>query len=357
MTPAEIAAAHGDAVVFIEASWRLRSADDDKMVYHLHEPQVVAGQRATLPVFLQLPDGSVEPFLTTADPQGINRPIRASATGSGFVVNQDGFIMTNRHVALGWYYPYHFQPGPGLLYRIDQTGQLAVERDARGNPRRDRQGNPVYETQIIDAQQVTGWVPAQSKFFEQRPITNLQALKGEPELRVTFQNSDTPTAAQFVRESPRADVALIRINPLEPLHAPTLNDTYDSVQLGEPVVIMGYPSVSGMDVGTVETREMGGIRQRGVFVPRVTVTPANVASIHRARGSQNPREEVFTAFPDAYQLSTSETGAGNSGGPVFNEQGEVIGIFTYGTQRGGAAVTFAIPIRYGMELRRTTGSR
>jgi S1-C subfamily serine protease len=50
-------------------------------------------------------------------------------------------------------------------------------------------------------------------------------------------------------------------------------------------------------------------------------------------------------------MSINSTGAGNSGGPVFNEKGQVIGLFTYGASRqGDASVTFAVPIRHGRQL-------
>ncbi|MFL6373248.1 MAG: trypsin-like serine protease, partial [Pyrinomonadaceae bacterium] len=48
------------------------------------------------------------------------------------------------------------------------------------------------------------------------------------------------------------------------------------------------------------------------------------------------------------QLATGSTGAGNSGGPVFDGQGRVIGIFFAGQQAD--AITYAVPIRYGKEF-------
>jgi S1-C subfamily serine protease len=51
-----------------------------------------------------------------------------------------------------------------------------------------------------------------------------------------------------------------------------------------------------------------------------------------------------------YELSDNSTGHGNSGGPVFNAQGQVIGLFTYGMQTAGATVTFAVPIHFARDL-------
>ena len=87
--------------------------------------------------------------------------------------------------------------------------------------------------------------------------------------------------------------------------------------------------------------------------------PASISTILRTQTTDNPDERLISlGLQDAYQLSTSATGAGNSGGPVFDDQGRVIAIFTYGTGTGtgDAAVTYAIPIRYGMQLMPSLGN-
>jgi S1-C subfamily serine protease len=54
---------------------------------------------------------------------------------------------------------------------------------------------------------------------------------------------------------------------------------------------------------------------------------------------------------DAFQLSVQATGAGNSGGPVFNDAGQVVGIFTYSvSDRGSEKVFLAIPIKHVNDL-------
>jgi S1-C subfamily serine protease len=53
---------------------------------------------------------------------------------------------------------------------------------------------------------------------------------------------------------------------------------------------------------------------------------------------------------DVYQLEVQGAGPGSSGSPVFDGQGRVIGIYTYGKSTIHTRLSFAVPIRYGMEL-------
>jgi S1-C subfamily serine protease len=59
---------------------------------------------------------------------------------------------------------------------------------------------------------------------------------------------------------------------------------------------------------------------------------------------------VAGAEGDIMQLTINATGEGNSGGPVFNSSGKVIGMFTYGFISGTTRSTAAVPIKYGVDL-------
>ena len=76
--------------------------------------------------YSQNSQGAIVPFLVTkgdylkalGNAQGIELDLIASGgSGSGFVVDDRGFIATNRHVASNWLTSYHFQQYafPGCL--------------------------------------------------------------------------------------------------------------------------------------------------------------------------------------------------------------------------------------------------
>jgi S1-C subfamily serine protease len=66
-------------------------------------------------------------------------------------------------------------------------------------------------------------------------------------------------------------------------------------------------------------------------------------------GAANDVYFAYAPSGDTYQLTINSTGGGNSGGPMFDNYGRVIGIY-FASKTADARVTFAVPIRYGLEL-------
>jgi S1-C subfamily serine protease len=85
-----------------------------------------------------------------------------------------------------------------------------------------------------------------------------------------------------------------------------------------------------------------------VVVPDNTVSVGAIGRL--LRGTQTPLggtiADYRSEFKDMYQLTINSTGPGNSGGPVFDAKGRVVGILS----AGGSGITFATPIKYGLDL-------
>jgi len=116
--------------------------------------------------------------------------------------------------------------------------------------------------------------------------------------------------------------------------------------------VMGYPGISEEVITVIKSRDMFNREQQARILPEPTLSVGNVGKILRAADAE-VRDGFMTFAPsgDTYQLTINSTGGGNSGGPMFDAYGNVIGIYFAG-KRGDAQISFAIPIRYGMELLR-----
>ncbi|NND32529.1 MAG: FHA domain-containing protein [Saprospiraceae bacterium] len=336
--PAKIASENTNKVVFIEFGYKLINTTTGDDVYHRYmlQEDKKTKQVFEVPLYIEV-NGAIEPFLGLKKDIEAGRPIAISqASGTGFVVDKNGFILTNRHVAAPWNTSYSFPPDAanGILLRFTEKGL-------------EPSGTVKYPPM--------DWVPAESKFFGQKPISG-KILEGQVTyMDVTFAKNDLRTPAKIVRVSNSHDVAMIKIDLPGELEAVTLKDNDAEIAAGQKVVVMGYPGISPDAIIAKSSDDVFNMNAQYIKVPDPTVTDCTIGKVIKGQSELSGTNTAgyYSTYGDVYQLTTSETGAGNSGGPVFDKNGNVIAIFTSGKWDGATAISFAVPISYGMELMKT----
>jgi pSer/pThr/pTyr-binding forkhead associated (FHA) protein len=348
LTTQQIAQSYTPSTVLIEFKWKLLNAGTGEQIYHeYYQPTDKAGNPAKdndgdpigpIPVFWQVGNKTLPSLTRQRGAFTQNRPVAGGSSGSGFAVTTDGFILTNRHVAASWESVYNGFPrqGPALLLTPGAK-----------------------EPQLMDIRQlgVNGWIPITGGVFEHSRLVDrrpeeYKGFEGQNiYLDVTFALNKLRFPATVARVSDRHDAALIKINTPQPIKKVELFDNYDQVAVGANVTIMGYPGVSPDVFVSTNSQDALSSERQTISVPDPTVTPTTIGRVFR--GQMKPTGGTIydyqSGMGDSYQLSTNETGGGNSGGPVFDDKGRVIGIYTYG-RTTDVTLGFCIPIRFGMEL-------
>lgn len=164
-------------------------------------------------------------------------------------------------------------------------------------------------------------------------------------MNVMFSGTSLRRPVQSVTPSDNHDVALLKVEIPESLSTVTLKDNYNEVVPGQSITVMGYPGLAPAQFVVRKSNDPFNTNNQFTTIPTPTVMPC---SIGRIIPGSSDKDLTYSSFGDSYQL-TSAPGAGNSGGPVFDNKGNVIGIF-YAGDNSGAQMSFAIPIKYGLEL-------
>jgi serine protease Do len=142
-------------------------------------------------------------------------------------------------------------------------------------------------------------------------LTNWHVVAGAYEIFVTFSDGDR-LDAEVVNAARLIDLALLKVKPEHPLQAVVWADS-SKVEIGESVLAIGNP----LGIGTSVTR---GI----------------VSALHRNISD--------TPYDDFIQTDAA-INHGNSGGPLFNLKGEVIGVDSaiISPTAANAGLGFALP--------------
>jgi S1-C subfamily serine protease len=207
--------------------------------------------------------------------------------GTGFLVDREGRILTNRHVAEPW-------------WNDDTAERLAA----------------------------AGYKP--------RFVT----------FRAFFPREGEPFDLRLERRSENMDLAVLRVDlrgrevPILPL-----DRSGEGAVAGEPMMVMGYPT--GLEA-ILAKAESGVVRQiletQGPSSERVTEALSRQGLI-RPTTTQGHIGDV-TRTDIVFDAATTQ---GGSGGPIFNKHGHVIAVeYALLTKFGGNS--FAIPITYALEL-------
>src|SRR6266487_1937619 len=142
-------------------------------------------------------------------------------------------------------------------------------------------------------------------------VTNNHVISDADEINVIL-NDGAKLKAEIIGRDQKTDIALLRVKPDRPLKAVKFGDS-DKLRLGEWVIAIGNPF------------SLGG-----------SVTAGIVSARNR---------DINSGPYDNYIQTDAAINRGNSGGPLFNLDGEVVGVNTaiISTSGGSIGIGFAVP--------------
>ncbi len=174
----------------------------------------------------------------------------------------------------------------------------------KGAPQGPRRVNSLGSGFVIDAEGLI--------------VTNNHVIADADEITAVF-NDGSKLKAEIIGKDSKTDLALLRVKPDKPLKAVKFGNS-DRLRLGEWVIAIGNPF------------SLGG-----------SVTAGIVSARNR---------DINSGPYDNYIQTDAAINRGNSGGPLFNLQGEVVGVNTaiISPSGGSIGIGFAVPANTAMAV-------
>jgi DNA-binding response OmpR family regulator/S1-C subfamily serine protease len=213
--------------------------------------------------------------------------VKLDVFGTGFVAGPSGKVLTNRHVAEPW-------------WKSDELGDLTSQG---------------FQAEIST---IRAYFPGDPRAFH----AEIQEISGETDLA-----------------SMRVDLQDLKRAIL------SIDSANGAASSGQPIVVMGYATgLAAILARADEQTAQQILSQSGGDVSQVLAELAK-RNLIRPLITQG---HIGDVLPDKIVFD-AQTTSGGSGGPVFNQQGRVIGV-TYAVLRGFGGSNFGIPIRFSKPL-------
>lgn len=206
--------------------------------------------------------------------------------------------------------------GSGIADIVEAAGPAVVYIEASGSGAVDRGVMQFYGFNLPQTNQTatgTGFVIDDEGYI----ITNQHVIDGAKNIKVTVQGNETPYSASVVGSDYDLDLAVLKIDAPN-LHAISMGDS-DMMRPGDTVIAIGNP------LGLDHSVTTGVVSAKG---RPITVQDRNYKNLIQTDAAIN---------------------SGNSGGPLINLQGQVIGINT-AVSASGQGIGFAIPINTAKDI-------
>lgn len=248
--------------------------------------------------------------------QTVSKELNTTMIGSGFIITPDGYVITNAHV---------------VDENDESTKQNFVRQAFQEIIRDDAKEIESSMGRNLSEDEAKALTDANSWYFSQ----TLSVGRIQKEFSIVMGISGDKTEiipmvipAKLVTQGsaiPGKDVAILKLT--EKHIYPTIRIGDDkTMRVGDQVYALGYPAVA-------------------TFHPLISNESISEATL--TRGLVSAKKNMKDGW-EVLQTDASIT-HGNSGGPVSNEQGEVIGLATFGSidqQRGQEVqgMNFIVPV-------------